>query len=141
MNQGPHGGLVEKVCPVVLQTFAGQPSILAFRHPLAGVQLAKGTLEDSEDVVAGALRELHEESGITSTSGTMLGSSSAIDDGQFWHFVRVDCDDQPERWSFFTADEGGLLFEFFWWRLADAPGDDWHYASANALAFVRGIVP
>ena len=132
--------MVEKVCPVVLQTIAGQLSILVFPHPLAGVQLAKGTREDGEDVVAGALRELQEESGIASPFGRLVGSSAAIDDGQFWHFVRVDCDEQPERWSFFTADDGGHLFEFFWWRLDDAPGDDWHYASVNALAFVRGIV-
>lgn len=126
---------------MVLQAIAGRRSILVFRHPLAGVQLAKGTREDGEDVIAGALRELREESGVVATSGSLLGSSAAIDVGQFWHFVLVNCEEQPERWSFFTADDGGHLFEFFWWPLKNAPGDDWHYASANALAFIRDTVP
>ena len=125
----------------MLRSAVGHFDILAFRHPLAGVQLVKGTREPGEDIVAGALRELSEESGIISTSGSLLGSSADIDDGQFWYFVEADCAEQPDRWDFFTADDGGHLFAFFWWRLDDQPGDDWHYASVNALTFIRGLLP
>ena len=40
-----------KVCPVVLRgTTADGIDILAFRHPLAGAQLVKGTIEIAESV-------------------------------------------------------------------------------------------
>lgn len=49
---------------VVLRQSAERWQILAFRHPKAGTQLIKGTLETGERPEAGVLRELAEESGI-----------------------------------------------------------------------------
>ena len=49
-----------KACPVVLQG----SKLLVFRHPSAGIQLVKGTIESGEGPEAAALRELREESGI-----------------------------------------------------------------------------
>ena len=50
----------EKVCPYVLRGAGDRLEVLAFRHPLAGCQLVKGSLEPGERVVVGALRELAE---------------------------------------------------------------------------------
>ena len=56
-----------KACPVILSCIAG-PRILLFRHPLAGVQLVKGTIESGETPAEAALRELSEEAGIDDAS-------------------------------------------------------------------------
>ncbi len=53
-----------KACPVVLSTSL-PIKILLFRHPLAGTQRVKGTIENGETPGAAALRELEEESGIS----------------------------------------------------------------------------
>ena len=55
---------VEKVCPVILRQQGTNWQILAFRHPKAGTQLIKGTVEEDERPEAAVLRELAEESGI-----------------------------------------------------------------------------
>lgn len=67
---------VDKVCPVVLRQGNEGTEILVFRHPLAGVQLVKGTREAGESIAQAALRELAEESGIT--SGAVIGPGAAI---------------------------------------------------------------
>ncbi len=54
-----------KVCPVVIRSGELGAEILMFRHPLAGLQLVKGTVEKSDrDTFIAAKRELKEESGI-----------------------------------------------------------------------------
>jgi 8-oxo-dGTP pyrophosphatase MutT (NUDIX family) len=53
-----------KACPVIVRRTAGGVEILAFRHPKAGCQLVKGTIEPAESVRRAAERELQEESGI-----------------------------------------------------------------------------
>ena len=55
--------LVHKVVPIVLRR-RERLEILAFRHPQAGTQLVKGTLENLEKAEDATLRELAEESGI-----------------------------------------------------------------------------
>ncbi|WP_272972120.1 NUDIX domain-containing protein [Comamonas terrigena] len=65
-----------KACPVVIRGL-GTIEILAFEHPLAGLQLVKGTIEPGETSAAAALRELREESGLhASHVATDLGISS-----------------------------------------------------------------
>ncbi|WP_318653947.1 NUDIX domain-containing protein [Pseudomonas sp. Y24-6] len=56
-----------KACPVILSGIPGA-HILLFRHPIAGVQLVKGTIEKDETPAQAALRELSEESGIAAAS-------------------------------------------------------------------------
>lgn len=56
-----------KSCPVVVRNDDDELSVLAFRHPLAGYQLVKGTINDDEEVSAAAVRELVEESGVAAT--------------------------------------------------------------------------
>lgn len=60
-----------KVCPVVLRKSGSNLELLVFEHPLADVQLIKGTLELTDSSVeSAALRELEEESGISKVSST-----------------------------------------------------------------------
>lgn len=63
----------DKSCPVVLR---GRETleILAFEHPLAGLQLVKGSVEPGEPTDLAAIRELKEEAGIQSTVKRNLGS-------------------------------------------------------------------
>jgi 8-oxo-dGTP pyrophosphatase MutT (NUDIX family) len=112
--------------------------ILAFKHPLAGCQLVKGTLEPGERVVDGALRELAEEAGLVGTVGSGASwSGPDIADGQLWHFVPVDAPPRPDRFEFLCADDGGHRFTFFWWPLRDVPGPDWHETFRPALGEIR----
>ena len=130
--------LTEKLCPVVLRYSAGaEPDILVFRHPLAGVQLVKGTREAGESVEAGALRELMEEAGVAGTARRGLGASADIVAGQLWHFVLVETAPLPDDWIFDTADDGGRRFSFFWWPLTATPGPDWHDSFVRALGHIR----
>lgn len=131
-------GIVEKLCPVVVRPGAEGVDLLVFRHPLAGVQLVKGTREPDEAIVSGVLRELTEESGITRARVVAyLGNSTDIAPGQLWHFLRVETGTLASHWSFETADDGGHLFAFFWWPLAAMPGEDWHPIFVRALEHIR----
>lgn len=59
--------MIDKVCPVVLRK--QNQELLLFQHPLAGIQLVKGTVETfDESYITAAKRELAEESGITKLS-------------------------------------------------------------------------
>ncbi len=132
-------GLVPKVCPVILRRRGGMQQILAFRHPLAGCQLVKGTLEPGERPEQAVLRELEEESGIgQAVIVEKIGELDIGEAGQHWHLFLC----QPEaplkdEWSFFTADGGGLTFEFFWYALDVEPDESWHHVFRTALAFIR----
>ena len=56
--------VVHKAVVAVVRDQGRGSELLVFRHPLAGVQLPKGTVEPGEAYAAAALRELHEESGL-----------------------------------------------------------------------------
>lgn len=109
-----------KVCPVVIRGVGGQRELLLFEHPLAGVQLAKGTMELTDrSIESAALRELKEESGIFSVSATeYLGSWESGYQNQLWHFVHCDLSViLPDHWTFFAQDDGGHEFRFFWHQI------------------------
>lgn len=131
---------IPKVCPVILRHWRGTWQILAFRHPKAGTQLIKGTLEPGEQPEVGALRELAEESGIIQAAVVEKIGELAIDDiEQYWHiFLCQAADELSEEWDFFTTDGGGNLFHFFWHPLTATPGESWHAHFQTALAFIRG---
>lgn len=57
-----------KAVPIVLRQGPSGSEVLLFIHPLAGVQLVKGTVEPGESVNEAAIRELAEESGIEGAS-------------------------------------------------------------------------
>uniref|UniRef100_UPI00124C1F65 NUDIX domain-containing protein n=1 Tax=Acinetobacter ursingii TaxID=108980 RepID=UPI00124C1F65 len=56
--------MIKKVVPILIRRKAQTLEILAFRHPLAGIQLVKGSIEPNETYDYAAIRELFEESGL-----------------------------------------------------------------------------
>lgn len=130
--------LVAKACPVVLREGTEGTEILVFEHPLAGIQIVKGTIEPGETEQAAALRELAEESGLRDGRVIRtLGQSADIDDGQVWTFVLVEARNLPNAWVFHTLDDGGHDFAFFWHQLNAEPDARWHPIFLPALAFIR----
>lgn len=126
-----------KACAVVLSSTL-RPRILLFRHPLAGVQVVKGTIENSETPGEAALRELTEESGIT--GATIIDDLGCWDSGhlgQVWSFQLCQVQTQlPEQWSHQTLDDHGHLFEFFWASFDQLPHADCHPVFQRALVFL-----
>lgn len=132
--------VANKVCPVVLRSYGSTAYLLAFEHPLAGYLLVKGTIEAGEAVDAAALRELAEESGITSADVLRsLGTWSSGFEDQVWEFILCQpCHLLPNAWKHHALDDGGHTFRFFWHPLsADADAKLWHFVFRNALGFIR----
>ena len=128
--------LPDKACAIVLLD-ARHPAILLFRHPLAGVQLVKGTIEAGETSGEAALRELMEEAGITATIKDDLGCWDAEHLGQRWSFQLCQVERPlPEQWSHQTLDDHGHCFDFFWASLDQLPYTDCHPVFQRALVFV-----
>ncbi|MCY1374406.1 hypothetical protein D9M69_617460 [compost metagenome] len=130
-----------KACPVVLRHL-GLPEILVFEHPLAGIQLVKGSIESGESPERAALRELAEESGLVAIGSTQsLGIWESGFNEQVWSFHLCEMADPPaDSWAFRTEDGGGLDFRFFWHPLESKPSPDWHWVYRNALAFIRSRI-
>ncbi len=132
-----------KACPVLLrpgaEAGASALEILAFRHPLAGRQLIKGTIEPSEAPVAAALRELQEESGIADAHvARNLGLWRAGVHGQIWAcFLCLPATPPPDQWAYFTTDGGGHLFEFFWQPIDQPLDEQWHPVFVGAVNYIR----
>ena len=125
-----------KVCPVVIRRIQGRIEILAFRHPIAGYQLVKGTIEAAETMQAAAERELLEESGVVGTAVGYLGLAQMTDPEQEWHFVACEVGPLPDSWTHRTSDGGGLDFEFFWHPMTEELGEGWHPIFKQALGFI-----
>ena len=130
-----------KSCPIVVREVAGMLLVLAFRHPLAGCQLVKGTIDDGEDAAAAAVRELKEESGVVAEVVSALGIWPSGHQEQIWsfHLCRPSVA-LPETWSHWCHDDCGHDFQFFWHPLMSEPSADWHPVHAGALAFVRNVL-
>lgn len=128
---------IDKACPVVLR-HAPALQVLAFAHPLAGLQLVKGSLEPGEASAVAAVRELAEEAGIKGEVIADLGLWDAPQTGQRWafHECRVG-PGLPDTWTHFAEDDGGHEFRFFWHPLASEPSAQWHPLFQGALAFLR----
>lgn len=124
-----------KAAACVVRTSARGPELLVFRHPLAGVQIPKGSIESGETAAAAAARELAEESGVL--AGRVLRQvgchqfevgEDATDSGpserQVWHTFLMAADaEQRDSWSQQASGsetEASLVFEFFWLPCADA---------------------
>lgn len=152
--------MINKACPLVLRQHhnaKGQHlEILAFRHPLAGLQLVKGTIEPDELPAHAALRELREEAGIEARVISHLGTQIIEATGQSWHFYCCAATSMlPDQWQFYTQDDGGHCFEFFWHSLdsdmsqqstfclmdrlieSGQANDYWHPMFQQALLFLQ----
>lgn len=134
----PRALTIHKACPVVVR---GGREVLAFVHPLAGKQIVKGTIEVGEEPADAALRELAEESGIAKClSAKPIGESAVIADGQLWHFVLCETEPLPDRWNFFTADDGGHEFRFFWQPLESKLDAEWRPVFVHAIAQIQRLL-
>lgn len=118
---------------------SGEVEVLAFRHPLAGLQLVKGTIEQGETAREAALRELGEESGIHEASIVAdLGVWASGYKDQVWSFHLCQVSEPlPDEWVHHAPDDGGHDFHFFWHRLADKPKGEWAAIYRAALALLR----
>ena len=130
-----------KACPIVLRDSAAQ-KIMVFRHPSAGIQLVKGTIEPGDRPADAALRELHEESGIANaTVYRDLGLWDAQYQGQIWSFQLCSTSQTlPESWNHRCADDGGLDLHFFWHDLNCEASEHWHPLFRRGLEFIGPLI-
>lgn len=127
-----------KACPVLVRHRNGSVEVLVFRHPLAGIQLVKGTVERGEIATQTALRELDEEAGINAASIISDWGRWCSDfEGQIWHFILCEAAELPDSWSHYTGDDGGHVFTFFWHPLEQPPDSQWHEVYGRALQVIR----
>jgi 8-oxo-dGTP pyrophosphatase MutT (NUDIX family) len=123
-----------KGCPVVFR----DPSfsrILVFKHPFAGIQLVKGTIETGETPAAAALRELCEESGICDGRVDRdLGIWESGFQNQIWSLhLCSTARELPKSWLHHTNDDGGLDLTFYWYPINQIPDHHWHSLFRRAL--------
>lgn len=112
---------VAKACPVPLRSRAARVEILVFEHPLAGLQLVKGSIEPGETPEGAAVREMQEEAGIPLQAVRPLGIIEAAP-GQFWALTLcASTAPLPDQWVHRAPDDGGHDFSFFWQTLPVGP--------------------
>lgn len=133
-----HIMLPTKACPIVLRD-SGATQILVFRHPSAGIQLVKGSIEVGEQPADAALRELREESGIVDAAVCQdLGLWDARYGGQIWSVQLCAVSKAlSDSWHHRCGDDGGLDLHFFWHDLDAEPSENWHPLFQRALEFIR----
>ena len=128
----------EKVCPVVHRRVDGALEVLAFRHPSAGNQFVKGTIEDGEHLPAAAFRELREESGVNpAVAPRYLGQVPIGAPPVAWHFYAFEADDLPPKWEYQTEDDFGHVFSFFWHPIVQDLDHHWPSIFHDALRRIR----
>jgi len=138
---------MNKACPVIIRESHNTrgKEVLVFRHPLAGNQLVKGTIESGETLKNACERELFEESGIKAKSDIYLGKWNANFENQIWGFYLMTLDESlselPEQWVHFTEDGGGLEFSFFWIKLDSniikpVTDDSFHPVFQRAISYI-----
>ncbi len=125
------------VFPIVVRTNCNRDDILAFRHPLAGLQLVKGGVELGETPDQAAVRELREESGVHCRAAHLLETVPADDSGPMWHLVLCETAPLPAHWIHRCLDDGGHDFAFFWHKLSSQLTYEWHPTFHKAMAYVR----
>lgn len=114
-----------KACPIVLRKTAGGLDALAFRHPMAGKQLVKGTINAGETAQHAAQRELFEESGLCATGALDCLGKAQIGTSEVWAFYVAMSKGLPDRWKHQTLDDHGHVFDFFWHPIGNALNTDW----------------
>lgn len=128
-----------KVVPIIYRKNNTNIDLLVFRHPLAGIQMVKGTVEEQEELSVAALRELKEESGIQHAKiEQYLGVHYPVEPGPDWHvFQCVSELKLSEKWDHFCEDDGGLVFSFFWHPLFEPPTEEWHPLFKALLKYIQ----
>lgn len=127
---------VQKACPIVTRDTEHGLEVLAFRHPLAGCQFVKGTIEEGELPQDAAKRELLEESGLSCpTEMAALGTLDVGSERITWHFFTWASTGLPDHWECTTEDDGGHAFSFFWHPIRLPLDEEWHPIFHEAFQF------
>ena len=131
--------MIQKVVPIILRMQMDEIQILVFRHPLAGIQIVKGTVEPNEKLEHAALRELSEESGIEHASiQRFIGIHSPKVGGADWYVYLCEAQEQlTDQWTHHCTDDGGLDFQFFWYPLFSPPTQEWHTIFQDLLTYLQ----
>ncbi|MFL6549395.1 MAG: NUDIX hydrolase [Povalibacter sp.] len=130
-----------KACPVVIRGSGPTLAVMAFRHPLSGCQLVKGTIEPGESAAEAAVRELLEESGVQGSVTRDLGIWHSGHKNQLWSFHLCRPTMRLRNfWSHRCMDDGGQIFDFFWQPLYIPPLEEWHPVHIRALDYVRRVM-
>lgn len=131
-----------KACAVPFRRTKQGLEVLAFRHPFAGNQFVKGTLEDGEAPEMGACRELLEESGLSlNVEPILLDVQPVGDPPASWSFYAFETNSLPDKWDHWTEDGGGHTFSFFWHPLSQNLDDEWHSIFHEAFRIIRSTLP
>ena len=115
----------DRVVAYVTRERDGRRELLVFDHrdhPDAGTQVPAGRLEADEDLLAGLLRELHEEAGIDDaqivrTLGEFDGEFLGHGVGYRNHAFEVAAPRAPDAWEHEVlgdGDDAGLVFVYRW---------------------------
>lgn len=130
---------IRKVVPVVLRQRHNDVQILVFRHPLSGIQIVKGTVEENEGLEAAALRELFEESGIQKASiQHYLGLHIPKEVGPHWSVFLCEVHESlQDEWTHYCLDDGGLTFQFFWHSMSEPLSIEWHPLFQELFNFIQ----
>ncbi|MGI9012765.1 MAG: NUDIX domain-containing protein [Phycisphaerales bacterium] len=139
-------GRVEKAVACVVRktdTRNEHIEVLILNHPTEGLQLPRGTVEPCETPEVGVVRELFEESGLTTVQihaklGEMIVASEEPGNGtqqplevpddecaneQVWHLFWLESTAPlPDMWEHVAQGEedAGLIFRFSWLPLEEA---------------------
>jgi len=117
--------------PKVLAYIIQKNKILTFRHrdyPEAGIQVPAGTVDPGETPEEAVLREVAEESGLTTLHmQEKIGVFSYLhEQKKEWHerhvFILLPNNTLPERWTHTVTngtDDKGLVFEYEWLPIAE----------------------
>lgn len=147
--------VVGKVCACVVREGAEGLELLAFDHPVAGTQLPKGTLEPGEDPLDGVLRELSEETGLSSVDVVrrigkwvrMTGAGPEENGDTERHdweiFLLRPRDELSSSWTHVASGstaEVGKEFRCRWLSLDDAVGGKLHPLFSQVIVMLRQAV-
>jgi 8-oxo-dGTP pyrophosphatase MutT (NUDIX family) len=127
---------VQKACPIVIRATKHGLEVLAFRHPSAGNQFVKGTIQQGEHPRDAAKRELLEESGLDCPiEMSFLGALHVGPEQILWHFFTWGSTGLPDQWKHAAEDDGGHTFAFFWHPIRVPLDEEWHPVFHEAFQF------
>ena len=136
---------LNKAVAVVSRVERNKRQILLFEHPVAGVQLPKGTVEVGESISKAVTRELWEETGLKLGDPVEFAQMAELsNDGDIlshWHFFHFD--GQTVRKTSWVhrpvggSDEEGLVFRFFWSDVENGLHNEVHPIFNRAYSVVQ----
>lgn len=132
---------VAKACAIVIRTTNSEPELLVFKHPLAGIQIVKGSIEQGESVARAAERELLEEAGISLATEKLISSWVCQQSKQQWGVCLMASGNHlSDTWSHFCLDDGGHNFSFFWHPLSTGTDAQWHPIFSALMSDLQSLL-